>query len=378
MPKLLKHPVLLAFIAGFAVIGYMTVQKVMEQEEAAQTGRRGPPQSSLVTVDIVRQTLMFDEVESLGTAQANESIQITAKVADTINNIYFQDGEFVARGQVLVELTNETESYRLAEAQAAANDAKRQLARMEDLAKLQMIPGVDLDSARTAAETANARLEGVIVTMNDKVVRAPFSGLLGFRQVSEGGLVSPGTVITTLDDISTIKLDYTIPEVYLASIRPGQMITARSVVYRDREFEGEIRVVGSRVDPVTRSVTVRAHIDNTDAVLRPGMLLTIKMQLNERESLVVPEQAVIVNGQRQYVYALDNANVARQVDITLGRRRPGIVEVLSGLQAGQRIITEGVNQVRPGQTVQVSEQATQAMPLSDFSPNMPEAALGGS
>lgn len=362
MSRLLRHPVLLAFIAGFAVIAYMTVHKALEQDAAVATGRRGPPQSSLVTVDTVDQAMMSDEVESLGTALANESIEITAKVADTIDDIHFQDGDYVQAGQLLVALTNETESFRLAEAQAAANDAKRQLDRMEELAALQMIPGVDLDTARTAMETASARLEGVMVTMNDKVVRAPFTGLLGFRQVSSGGLVSPGTVITTLDDISVIKLDYTIPEVFLASVKPGQMISAHSVVYRDREFAGEIRVVGSRVDPVTRSVTVRAHIDNKDGVLRPGMLLTIKMQLNERESLTVPEQAVVVNGERQYVWVVDSQNNARQADVTLGRRRPGIVEVLSGLNFGERIVTEGVNQVRAGQPVQVA-MPTESAPV---------------
>lgn len=364
MSRLLRHPVLLAFIAAFAVITYMTVHKAVEQDAAASTGRRGPPPSALVTVETVDQSVMSDRVESLGTAQANESIEITAKVADTINNIHFQDGDYVSAGQLLVELTNSTESFRLAEAQAAANDARRQLQRMEELAALQMIPGVDLDTARTAMETANARLEGVMVTMDDKVVRAPFTGLLGFRQVSSGGLVSPGTVITTLDDISTIKLDYTIPEVFLASVKPGQMITAHSVVYRDREFDGEIRVVGSRVDPVTRSVTVRAHIDNRDGVLRPGMLLTINMQLNERASLVVPEQAVVVNGEREYVWVVDSENNARQADVTLGRRRPGVVEVLEGLNLGERIVTEGVNQVRPGQPVRVAmptEPATAAV-----------------
>lgn len=354
MAKLFRHPILLTFIAGFAVIAYMTINKAVEQDAVATQGRRGPPPAALVTVGKVEQLVMSDEVESLGTAQANESIEITAKVADTINNIHFQDGDYVQSGQLLIELTNQTESYRLTEAQVAANDARRQLQRMEELAALQMIPGVDLDTARTVMETATARLEGVMVTMNDKVVRAPFTGLLGFRQVSAGGLVSPGTVITTLDDISVIKLDYTIPEVFLASVKPGQMIAAHSVVYRDREFDGEIKVVGSRVDPVTRSVTVRAHIDNTDGVLRPGMLLTIKMQLNQRQSLVVPEQAVVVNGDRQYVYVLDSENRARQVDVVLGRRRPGVVEVVNGLNLGEPIVTEGVNQVRPGQVLQVS------------------------
>jgi membrane fusion protein, multidrug efflux system len=222
-----------------------------------------------------------DQVESVGTTNANQSIDITAKVSETLSKIHFEDGAFVEQGAVLVELTNAAEASRLAEAQAAANDAHRHLARIEELYKSNMVSSTDIDAARTAVETADARLEGVLVNMDDRIVRAPFPGLLGFRNVSEGSFISPGTVITTLDDISVIKLDFTIPEIYLADIKVGQKIKANSVVYRDQQFEGEVSVVGSRVDPVTRSVVVRALVDNGDANLRPGMLLTVSMALNE-------------------------------------------------------------------------------------------------
>jgi membrane fusion protein (multidrug efflux system) len=340
----------LVIAAGVLVLVYMLASKTIERQTAASQARK--PAAVLVTVGTVTMDTMSDQVESLGTAQANESIEITAKVADTINKLHFEDGEYVKAGQVLVELTNKTESSKLTEAQASANDAKRQFDRVKELAEKKMIPERDLDTARTALETANARLEGVMVTMSDKVIRAPFSGVLGFRKASNGGLMTSNSVITTLDDISTIKLDFTVPEVYFDEIKPGLMIHARSVVYRDREFSGEIKVVGSRVDPVTRSVVVRAHLRNQDDVLRPGMLLTVKLHLNDKLSLVVPEQAVVVNGERQTVFVVDDQNIARQTKVSLGRRKPGFVEVLSGLKEGQRIIIDGTSQVRPGQPVQ--------------------------
>lgn len=365
MSRLFKHPFLLTFALALVVLGYFVTSKAIQQDAATAETRRGRPQGAMVSVGLVTRQDMADQVESLGTALANESIEITAKVADTVNKLHFEDGDYVKAGQLLVELTNRTEATRLAEAQVNANDAQRQFARVQELAERKMMSSKDLDTARTTMEAANARLDGVMVAMNDKVIRAPFAGLLGFRKVSNGSLVSPGAGIATLDDISIIKLDYTIPEVYLANVHSGLMIKARSVVYPDREFDGEIKAVGTRVDPVTRSVTVRAHINNKDSVLRPGMLLTVMMKLNVQQALVVPEQAVIVNGERQFVFVVDEQSVAHQTRVTLGRRSPGVVEVLSGLQEGQRIVTMGASQVRPNQPVQAAGEAGEQKPKGE-------------
>jgi membrane fusion protein (multidrug efflux system) len=351
MRILKRHPLLLCFVCAIAVLALLSYKKTQEEPSVTSNQRiqSGP---TPISVETVGRQLMADQVESVGTTGANESIDITAKVAETLSKIHFEDGAFVQKGDLLVELTNAAEASRLAEAQASANDAHRQLTRLEELFKRNMVASTDLDVARTAVQTADARLEGVMVNMDDRLVRAPFTGLLGFRNVSEGSLISPGTIITTLDDISVIKLDFTIPEVYLADIKVGQKISANSVVYRDQQFEGEVSVVGSRVDPVTRSVVVRAIIDNQDATLRPGMLLTVSMDLNEHEALVVPEESVIVNQDQQFVMVVDGDTV-RRVEVTLGQRRPGVVEVLSGLTPGERIVTEGVAQVRPGQPVTI-------------------------
>ncbi len=353
MPKLIRHPFLIFVALVIAALGYMVVHKSFQQADVASDARKKGGRPTLVAVGVVGQQMMADQVESLGTAGANESIDIKAKVSETINKIHFEDGVLVKAGELLIELTNSSEASRLAEAQASANDAKRQYDRQVELEKQKMVATTSLEQARTNMETTNARLEGVMVNMRDRLVRAPFTGILGFRQVSAGTLVSAGTVITTLDDISTIKLDFTVSEQYLAALKPGLMIKAKSVVYRDREFSGEVKVVGSRVDPVTRSVQVRAHIPNPDVFLRPGMLLTVSLNLNEQLVVVIPEQAVLVNGEHQYVYTVDDANVAHQIEVTLGRRRPGVVEVLSGVASGQKIVTEGIAQVRSGQSVKV-------------------------
>ena len=267
-------------------------------------------------------------------------------------------------GDILVELTNASETARLSEAQSTADEAVRQYERLRTLNGDNLISATDLDAARTRAETAQARLEGVIVAMDDRLIRAPFSGVLGFRNVSEGSLVSPNTIITTLDDISVIKLDFSIAEAYLAQIASGQTIRAESIVYRGRQFDGIVQVIGSRIDPVTRSVQVRAVIDNAEGVLRPGMLMTVTLALNAVQANVLPEQALVPRAGKQFVFVVDEANVVKQVEVLIGRRRPGVVEIINGVNVGDRVVTEGLAQLRPGQTVQVlnSKQSERISP----------------
>lgn len=366
-----RHPLLIVFVAGALALSYGVYSKLQQSPAGARPGMMGGPPGGMgqttVTVAVVSREMLADDVESVGTAQANESLNLTAKVSDTVTAIHFNDGSFVEQGDVLVELTNTAETARLSEARAAEADARRQYDRLQSLIETNLISQTDLDDARTRWETAEARLEGVIANMDDRLIRAPFTGILGFRNISEGSLVTPNTVITTLDDISTIKLDFNIAEVFLAQLQPGQTIKANSIVYRGQEFQGVVSSVGSRVDTSTRSVQVRAEIDNAEGLLRPGMLLTVGLTLNPRDAVIVPEAAVVPSQGRQYVFVVDEESVARRVEVELGRRRPGQVEIVSGVVPGQRVVTQGIAQVRPGSRVRILNQEG-AVPTSAASP----------
>lgn len=360
MKFLLRHPLVCVFALAMIGLSVAVISKVQEKEQGGGMpafARGGAGGATAVNVAQVSQQLMFDQVESVGTAVANESVNLTPKVSDTISRVGFQDGDLVRAGDILVELTNASETARLSEAQSTADEAVRQYERLRTLNGDNLISATDLDAARTRAETAQARLEGVIVAMDDRLIRAPFSGVLGFRNVSEGSLVSPNTIITTLDDISVIKLDFSIAEAYLAQIASGQTIRAESIVYRGRQFDGTVQVVGSRIDPVTRSVQVRAVIDNSGGELRPGMLMTVSVALNSVKAVVVPEQSLVPRSGKQFVFVVDEANVAKQVEVVIGRRRPGIVEIIQGVSLGDMVVTEGLARLRPGQTVQVLKSA---------------------
>ncbi|MDE0420129.1 MAG: efflux RND transporter periplasmic adaptor subunit [Gammaproteobacteria bacterium] len=316
-------------------------------------GFGGPP---LVVTGTTTVRSIADIVEAVGTTQANESVTITAKVTDSIRHVRFDDGDFVHEGEVLVELTNEEQTALLQEAEASKQDAQTQFDRLNDLLEQQSIPVSDVDEARARLSGARARYQALVARLDDRLIRAPFTGLLGFREVSAGTLITPGTPITTLDDISVIKLDFALPEVYLGVVHSGLSLTAASAAFPAQSFDAAVRTVGSRVNPTTRAVPVRAVIDNPDALLRPGMLMTVKLTTASRDALMVPETALLQRGMETFVYTVVDGK-ATMSRIELGIRRDGWAEAISGLTAGTEVVTEGVMKVRNGGPVRVAGDA---------------------
>lgn len=341
-------------IGIIVIVGAIATGTWYFNQAGAPSGR--PPFGG--PVQVVTETVMPQDlkivVEALGTVRANESVTLTASLSEIVRRVTFEDGDYVEKGAILVELSSEEESAQLAEARANLDEARRQLARLEDLDERGIAATSDVDSARAAADAAEARLNSVIARLDDRLIRAPFSGVLGFREVSPGTMLMPGAAITTIDDVAQIKLDFTIPETALGQMQPGGRIIARSVSWGDREFYGTITAIGSRVDPVTRAVVVRAVILNEDRALRPGMLLTVNVVTDERPALLVPERVIVQSGDNSFVYVVDEEDIARRRPVELGARQAGMVEVRAGLQAGDRIVSKGVIKLRDGMPVQLA------------------------
>jgi len=341
---------------SFALLATALALSGCGSEQAAQGG----PPAATVTATEVASKPWSDTLEALGTARANESVMITAKVTETVVKVNFQDGDLVEAGDVLVDLSGRVEVAGLAEAAAAYREAEQQFQRQQQLAAQKLIPAGQLDTQRAAVDSARARLDATRARLADRVITAPFAGVLGFRQVSPGTLVTPGTVIASLDDVSVIKLDFAVPESFLSALAPGQAITAGSAAWPDREFSGLVTTVDSRVDAVTRAVTVRAELPNPERELRPGMLLTVRLFRPERQALVIPEISVTQVAQRAHVFRMKDDGSVEQVFVTLGQRRRGEVEVVDGLEAGDRIVVDGVVKLRDG--ARVTEVTAPAAP----------------
>ncbi|MEO6076709.1 MAG: efflux RND transporter periplasmic adaptor subunit [Dokdonella sp.] len=331
---------------GVALLAIALIGCKAEPEAARQAQPRVP-----VTTLTLAPTAWRDTLEAVGTAKARESVVLTAKITETVRRINFTDGQKVNAGDVLVELTSGQQVASLAEAQAMAVDSASQYKRQQDLVDKGTISRSVFDTAKASRDSNAARVNALRAQLSDRVVTAPFSGVLGLRQVSLGALVTPGTVITTLDDISSIRFDFPIAEVHLAAITPGHEIVAHSVAFPATEFRGTVKSLDSRIDPVTRSVLVRAELPNPDSLLRGGMLLTARVLQPERQTLVIPEIAVTQVGLKSSVFRVKADDTVEQVNVKLGARRRGEVEVLEGVEVGDRIVIEGTVRLRDGSRI---------------------------
>jgi membrane fusion protein (multidrug efflux system) len=289
-------------------------------------------------------------IEAIGTANANEAVSVTAKTANIVTAIRFSDGQSVRAGDVLVELDRGTVAADLAAATAAFEESRSQLNRSRELFATQAVSAAQYEQLEATMKANEARVDAAKARLADTYIRAPFTGRVGLRRVSLGTLISPGTVITTLDDLSSIKVDFSVPEMHVGQLRAGQAVATLTNAYPGRKFDGKIVSVDSRVDPTARAVIVRAVVPNGEGLLKPGMFLTVSVAQDRRPALVVPEEALVPEQARQFVYVVEGSKVAKR-EVMLGRREPGFVEVTAGVAAGERVVIEGTLKLRDGTLV---------------------------
>ncbi|MDX5367153.1 MAG: efflux RND transporter periplasmic adaptor subunit [Alphaproteobacteria bacterium] len=299
-----------------------------------------------------------DRVEALGTSFSNESVIITANVAERVTEILFEDGQTVEEGQLLVAMRRDEQKAALAAAEAVLAERRTAYERARELERRQFTTTAQLEERLAAMREAEANRDAAAARLADREIRAPFSGIVGLRNISPGTLVSPGDRITTLDDLDPIKLDFTVPAAYLSSIEPGLEIVATTTALPGREFRGEIRSVSTQVDRVTRSITARALIGNADHALKPGLLMTVQLLKNPRRAVVIPEEALVPVGTSNFVFVVEEDTAFRR-EVETGARRPGEVEIVSGLEAGESVVTHGTMRLRDGQKVKIIEEQKQ-------------------
>ncbi len=304
----------------------------------------------------VQEVPFFDTIEALGTLQANEQVSLAATVTEVVTAVDFEDNQRVKKGDLLVQMDVAEERAELAEEEARLESAKRQLKRLEPLASKGATSATALDESRVAVETAKARIQAINARIALRRITAPFDGVVGLRHVSVGALVKSDSIITTIDDDSVMKLDFTLPSIYLEFLKPGIKISATSRAFESRRFEGVVSAIGSRIDPVTRAITVRARIANPKRLLKPGLLMHVVMPMNPRKSLLIPESCLLSRGAITYVFLIINhegKHVIQKRDIVVGTRRNGYVEVQQGLQAGDTIVSQGLIKLKAGDAVTI-------------------------
>lgn len=315
-------------------------------------GGAAAPAVTVVATRLAPQTFT-DRFTALGTARANESIEVTSRTTSIITRINFREGQKVRTGELLVELDTKEASADLALAQANLQQIDSQYRRSKTLAATQVVSAADLEQLEAQVLSARAQVRAAEARLDTLYVRAPFDGTLGLRRVSLGDLVGPDTVMTTLDDSSPIKLEFNVPESFLATVTRGMQISAQSNVYPGRPFTGEVDIIDSRVDPVSRSVTVIARIPNGEGLLKPGMFLTVTLEKERDNVLLVPEEALVPRQGRQFVYVVEEGRAVER-EVELGGRVPGLAEIRQGIAPGELVITQGTQRVRDGLPVMLA------------------------
>ncbi len=329
-----------------------------------------------VIIASAKKSPISDPIEALGTLRAREAADITASITETISEIRFQDGERVRAGQVLATLTNREQLAELAGTEADLAEARRQYERILDLAERGQESRAMLDQRRRELETAQARLSGVEARLSDRLITAPFDGVLGLRNVSVGSLMTPGRVLTTLVDDSVLQLDFGVPELFLAIVEPGLVLEARSRAWPDRVFRGEVVSLSNTVDPVTRAFQVRAELPNPGAALKPGMLMTVTLAGGQRDAVLVPEEAILSRGRSHHVMVVADPTgetVVERRTVELGRRFPGQVEIASGLDDGERVVIHGGFRLGDGQSVRVRAEVDGSESLAQVLADAPSS-----
>lgn len=353
-------------IAAVCLIGLMALAIVLRVAFAGDDGATkagaGPgggrgARGQQVSQAVVAQHPFSDTIRVLGVARGARSVNITSNSTELITAILFQDGQRVAAGTPLVQLQAREEDAGIIEARAQVNQAQRDYDRYKELADRGVAPRVTAEQAQTTLDTAQASLAAAQARRGDRMIRAPFSGTLGLSTVTAGTLINPGAVITTLDDTSTIRVDFPVPERYLGVLRTGLTLTATADAYSGEAFTGRIALIDSRINETTRAVTARAEFANPGGRIRPGMLMRVAVAQGQRQTPAVPESAIQYEGQGAFVYRITpgaRGTTAQRVEVVTGAVEGGFVEIVSGLAVGDKVVGSGLNRIQANAPVTVA------------------------
>jgi membrane fusion protein (multidrug efflux system) len=351
MRRVIVAVLALAILAG----GGFGLWRFYEQLQQGANVAGGPPAGFAVPVlaEPVAVERIAEEVVAIGTLRSNESVMLRPEVAGRVAEFGFAEGSVVAAGTVLVRLDDSIPRAELAQAEAELELAQANARRAQDLYARGAGSAVARDQAVATLRTTTAAVELGRARLEKYRLVAPFDGIVGLRRVSLGAFVNVGADIVNLESIDPIKLDFRVPEVFLARVSVGQRLAVTVDAFPDRTFPGEIVAIDPAVDPVGRSIAVRASLPNRDGLLRPGLFARVRLTLREEpQAILVPEAAIVPFGGRMLVMKVVDGKAQPQ-PVTLGLRREGRVQVTEGLAPGDVVVTAGQMKLQPGAAVAV-------------------------
>lgn len=354
--RLLPQISVIALLVGLGVGGwYWTASG---KPDAASTST--PRQREAVAVETARPRsgTVQETVATVGTTRAAKSVRIVPTTAGLVTRLAFEAGQRVKAGATLVELDSASEQAAVRETESELTNLRAQMARAEALRARKLLSAADLDELRGKLGMAEARLEATRSQRDKRIVRAPFNGTVGLRNVDLGAYVNSDSVLTTLDHLETVELEFKVPERYYHAVKVGQAVQASGAAFPERTFRGAVSEIDTRIEPETRAFRARAQLPNPDGLLPAGMFMTVSLVVAERRNVVlIPEEAVIREGPDSYVYTI-LAGTAVRTPITVGQRRDAQVEVVSGLPVDAQIVIKGQQSLRDQAPIRAAREST--------------------
>lgn len=354
---LFRQLLIVIVLAGVGYGGYVLyITYLAPPAETVDARPQRGNQPASVEVATAKIVTLDRKVEAVGTTRALQSVDIVPSAEGRITALEITPGAEIKAGAVIARLDDEMEVATLEEVKSAVDEKQRALERAQTLIRSNTISQASLEQLRSGNAVAQAALARAERRFADRTVRAPFDGILGITSVDLGARVDTDTVLTTLDDLSEVEIEFRLPETVYGQISIGQAIEATSAAFPERKFTGQVDAIDSRIDQTSRSFRVRARLPNPDRTLPVGMFMRLDLNLASRQGIVVPEEALLVQGPATYLYTVEDGT-ARQRKVETGQRRGGFVEITEGVDDGEVVASRGIQSLRDGRKVKILNDA---------------------
>jgi membrane fusion protein (multidrug efflux system) len=358
---------IIAVIVGVgAILAGLVITKLGQFDAMAEAGKNGGPPPSTVSVTTPRMDTWETRYKSVGSIEPVRGILIETESAGVIDSINFENGQEVKAGDLLVQLDIDVEKAQLRSAEATVQLSKTEFERATRLRKSGNVPQSDLDRAIADLERAEAEIQNLKALIERKTIEAPFDGRVGIRQINLGQYVSTGSPIVSLQADEQVYVNFSLPQKTLSKIQAGMQLAVVSDAYPEQTFVGTLTAISPVIDPATRSVALQGTIDNPDGLLRSGLFVNIELVADQTEEvLLIPSTAILYAPYGNSVYVVESKQsedgsaeslIAKQKFIRIGRTRGDFVSVLSGLEAGDRIVSTGAFKLRNGAAIAINNE----------------------
>ena len=362
-----KQIVIVAIVAAVGAGAYYSWPPAKTDPASSRPATKIPRQPGVVETSAATLQRIGRVIEAVGTTRAARSVEIAPLSAGRVVESRLSQGAEVKSRSLLLALDSVIEKADVLEAKARLEEASRALQRSDSLTQSSGMSQAAIDNLKAQAKIARAQLDRANKRLEDRFLRAPFSGFISLSDIETGSRVKAGEVVAVLDDLSGVLVEFSIPEDHFGSLQVGDTLTARAAAFPGRNFTGTIDAIDTRIDTASRSFKVRGFIKNADRALPAGMFMHVSIAVEENEALVVPEEALMIDEGQPFVFRL---NPAKEPDlfridkreVTIGRRGFGYVELTDGIAPGDEVVTRGIQKIRPGAMVKKRDLATAGSP----------------